>query len=76
MHLLVVQWYFDEEQVAVCFTVLLFPLCVCVFCRQQERIASERDEIDKNRRLLMKRKPPSLPKNPKQEHQFVKPGEK
>ncbi|XP_076472036.1 serine/threonine-protein kinase tousled-like 2 [Babylonia areolata] len=44
--------------------------------KQQERIASERDEIDKNRRLLMKRKPPNLPKNSKQEHQFVKPGEK
>ncbi|KAK7110560.1 serine/threonine-protein kinase tousled-like 2 isoform X2 [Littorina saxatilis] len=44
--------------------------------KQQERIASEKDEIDKNRRLLMKRKPPNLPKNSKQEHQFVKPGEK
>ncbi|XP_076461633.1 serine/threonine-protein kinase tousled-like 2 isoform X2 [Babylonia areolata] len=44
--------------------------------KQQERIAGEKDEIDKSRRLLMKRKPPSLPKNPKQEHHFVKPGEK
>lgn len=43
--------------------------------RQQERIAAERDEIDKQRRLLMKRKPPTLPKNAKPDN-FVKPGEK
>ncbi|XP_025093234.1 serine/threonine-protein kinase tousled-like 2 isoform X3 [Pomacea canaliculata] len=45
--------------------------------KQQERIAAERDDIDKQRRLLMKRKPPTLPKNPKTtDNTFVKPGEK
>lgn len=45
--------------------------------KQQERIAAEKDEIDKQRRLLMKRKPPTLPKSGKPaDHTFVKPGEK
>ena len=46
--------------------------------RQQEKIASEREDIEKQRKLLVKKKPPSssmLAKNSKHEN-FLKPGEK
>ncbi|XP_071102700.1 serine/threonine-protein kinase tousled-like 2 isoform X1 [Haliotis cracherodii] len=43
--------------------------------RQQERIGTDREDIDKQRRLLMKRKPTmSTGKNSKQ-HEFLKPGQ-
>uniref|UniRef100_A0A0L8HLZ7 non-specific serine/threonine protein kinase n=1 Tax=Octopus bimaculoides TaxID=37653 RepID=A0A0L8HLZ7_OCTBM len=46
--------------------------------KQQEKIASEREDIEKQRKLLVKKKPPSssmLAKNSKHEN-FLKPGEK
>lgn len=44
--------------------------------KQQERITADKDDIDKQRRLLMKRKPPAaFGKNAKHEN-FLKPGEK
>ncbi|XP_067649123.1 serine/threonine-protein kinase tousled-like 2 isoform X7 [Haliotis asinina] len=43
--------------------------------KQQERIGTDREDIDKQRRLLMKRKPTmSTGKNSKQ-HEFLKPGQ-
>lgn len=44
--------------------------------KQQERITADKDDIDKQRRVLMKRKPASsLGKNAKHDN-FIKPGEK
>ncbi|KAI8777604.1 serine/threonine-protein kinase tousled-like 2 isoform X1 [Biomphalaria glabrata] len=44
--------------------------------KQQERITADKDDIDKQRRLLMKRKPPTaIGKNAKHDN-FLKPGEK
>ncbi|XP_059171552.1 serine/threonine-protein kinase tousled-like 2 isoform X2 [Physella acuta] len=44
--------------------------------KQQERITADKDDIDKQRRLLMKRKPPTaVGKNAKHDN-FLKPGEK
>ncbi|XP_005107370.1 serine/threonine-protein kinase tousled-like 2 isoform X1 [Aplysia californica] len=44
--------------------------------KQQERITADKDDIDKQRRLLIKRKPPTaLGKNAKHDN-FLKPGEK
>ena len=52
----------------------LGPLVIQLFsCRQQERIASEREEIEKQRKLLLKRKPTqTMTKNSKDN--FLKPG--
>ena len=44
--------------------------------RQQERIASDREDIDKQRRLLMKKKPPMGVAKNSAKHDFIKPGEK
>ena len=42
--------------------------------RQQERIASEREEIEKQRKVLLKRKPtPTMSKNSSKDN-FLKPG--
>ena len=44
------------------------------FFRQQERIAQEREDIEKQRKLLVKKKPNStVTKNPKNDN-FLKPG--
>ena len=44
--------------------------------KQQERITSDKDDIDKQRKVLTKKKPPTpLGKNAKHDN-FLKPGEK
>ncbi|XP_041365414.1 serine/threonine-protein kinase tousled-like 2 isoform X2 [Gigantopelta aegis] len=44
--------------------------------KQQERIASDREDIDKQRRMLMKKKPPMGVTKNSAKHDFIKPGEK
>lgn len=42
----------------------IFPANVLSISRQQERINSQREEIERQRKLLAKRKPPSMAQTP------------
>ena len=65
-----------------CFCLCVTKLFVCVACcRLQERIAQARDDIEKQRKNLQKRKPPSSEalekKRAKKDNDgFVRPAEK